>query len=222
MGSGQYTHCRGAVGLGRLACRGVGVLWRRVCRRDRVRLVGSGGAGRRRAPDAGGRVASLVLCGGHGGRDWLPARNLDGCRTAAGLARGLRDVAGRDGRSARSIPARRRDSLRACLVRVSRHRPVRARRHHARSPRGQGHCDRRRERSGEVDAREAAGKDVCAERWPHPRRFVRPRGHLRGGLARAGSPAPSRISSVSSSAPVRPSGSAICPAWSTSPRSSRP
>ena len=37
-----------------------------------------------------------------------------------------------------------------------------------------------------------------------------------------GLPAPSRISSVSSSAPVRPSGSAICPAWRTSPRSSRP
>ena len=92
-----------AVGVGRLACRGVGALWRRVCRRDGVRLVGSGGAGRRRAPDTGGRVASLVLCRGHSGRDWLPARNLDGCRTAAGLARGLREVGSRDGRSARSI-----------------------------------------------------------------------------------------------------------------------
>ena len=61
----------------------------------------------------------------------------------------------------------------------------RARRHHARSPCGQGHRDRRRERSGEVDAREAAGKDVCADPWPHPRRFDRPRGHIRGGLARA-------------------------------------
>ena len=88
--------------FGRLAHRRVGDLRRRVRRRDRLRLVRTRRARRRRAADAGGRLAPLVLRRRDRRRDRLPARHLDGCREAPRLARGLRELARGSRRSARA------------------------------------------------------------------------------------------------------------------------
>ena len=89
---------------------------------DRVRLVGAGRVGRRRAAGARRRLAPLVLRRRDGRRDWLPARRLDGLRAAPRLARGLRGLGRRGGRSAVALAPGARDSLRRRVVRVSGHR----------------------------------------------------------------------------------------------------
>ena len=95
---------RRAMGLGVLAHAGVGSLWRRLCRRGRVRLVGPRLASGRRAPGARGRRATLRVHRCDGRRDWISARHLDGRIQAPGVARGLRRVARRRCGSARARP----------------------------------------------------------------------------------------------------------------------
>ncbi len=72
-----------------------------------VVFVSSGleAAGRRRPAAAGRRVAAVRLHRRHCRRDRLPARFLDGRLQASGLARGLRRLARRVGRSAGARPA---------------------------------------------------------------------------------------------------------------------
>ena len=118
--------------------------------------------------------------------------------------------------------ARGRDSLRARLLRLSRHGAPRAR---GRLPGPQarlrgGH--RRRERRRQDHAREALVPAVPADERAHPRgrtSISRACPPMRGGR---GSPARFRISSGSSSGRGRPSASAMSPASTTSPRWWRP
>ena len=77
---------------------------------------GPGAAGPRR------RVATLGLHRRHRRRDRLPAWHLDGRRAPSRLARGLRRVPRRVGRSAGARPARERHPVRPRVVRLSRHR----------------------------------------------------------------------------------------------------
>ena len=88
----------------------------------------------------------------------------------------------------------------------------------SRSARGHSDRDRRRKRSGQVDARQAAGEDVRADTAVASSSTTRTSRELLSSTGARVSPAPSRISSASSSAPVRPSEWAICRAWMTNSR----
>ncbi len=94
-----------------------------------ARLAGRRAAGARR------RRAPLGLHRRHRRRDRLPARHLARRLAAHGLARGLRGLAGRGRRRTRPGAPAEGHPLRARLVRLSRHRPPRAR---GRGPRAAG------------------------------------------------------------------------------------
>ena len=121
--------CR-PVGLGVVACAGVGDLRLGVCRRGRVRVVRSAGSCRASAAGARRRRPAVGVHRSDRGRDWIPARILDGRLAATCVARRLRCVSCGLGRSAGSkhacvaafslsmsrspIPARRASCWRMC------------------------------------------------------------------------------------------------------------
>ena len=159
-----------------------------VRRRDRVRLVVPEGARRGRAAGARRGRTALGLRRGDRGRDRLPARDLDGRIAAAGVARGLRGVARGLGRPARAFPRGRGHPARGRVVRLSGHRSPGARLGVALAPRRRGGGARRRERSRQDDARQAALQALRADRRPDPRgrRGARPRARRRVARARGG------------------------------------
>ena len=109
-----------ALGLGDVACVGVGRVWFCVRRRGGVRVVRPRQAGRCGAAGARRGRAAVGLHRRHRGRDWIPARVLDGRLAAARLARGLR----RRRRRVRRSPGPRRVAswhpARPCVVRLPR------------------------------------------------------------------------------------------------------
>ena len=162
---------RRALGLGRVAYAGVGDFRRRICRRDCLR---SSGHRARRPATCCWRWRRARGCR----RTWArpsvksdSCADLDGCRTAAWLARGLRRVAGHhDSDPARARPARTWHPVRSRLLCVSGHRSSRARRHQSRTACRSGRRHRWRERRGQDHPGQAAGQDVRAHSGPHPDR----------------------------------------------------
>ncbi len=218
LGGGSGADRDGALGLGGVACGGVGGLRRRLRRRDRLRHLRDWRAGGRRAAHAGRRIAALVLCRRRGRRDRLPARCLDGRGAAPGLARGLCGV-GRGHRRPAVAPAPGAGrAVRSRLVRLSGHRPAGARRRVARLAGRHGGGDRRRERRREDDAGEAARQAVCRRPAGASWSTARISRRSRPSTGARAWPAPSRTSSASSSPPATRSAWAICRASTTARR----
>ncbi len=114
--------------LGVLARAGLGDIWPSLYRRGDIRVVRHPCAGQQRAPGAGCGRAIVRVYWRRRRRDWIPSRLLDGWLAPPRLARRLRRLRCRRGRSAGSRRVASRHPARPRVVRLPRHIAYRARR----------------------------------------------------------------------------------------------
>ena len=221
-GMARLVRARGAGALVErvLAHDRVGDLRRRVRRRGRVRHVGARRVGRGGAARARRGQPAVAVRRRDRRRDRVPPRHLARRRAPARVARGLRAGARRARRSTRARIASKTASgsttsrsatpapTGSCSTTSSLDLPGR-----------NGRRDRRRERRGQVDAREAAVPLLPTGAGHDHRRRRRSRAHARGGVARpAGRRVPGLLP-LRAASRRRPSASAISSGSTTDPRS---